>query len=86
MYKSLPPAGGTDDSIVEQEGTTDESVEWKSVFLRAHTIEHHWRCGEVKPPKVCSRLLLPCNITTSRIYISISNAVLKVEAGVISVI
>jgi len=32
--------------------SADDTIDWKSMYLRTHTIEHHWRCGEVKPTKV----------------------------------
>ena len=41
----------TPESIAEVD---DETVDWKAVYLRAHTIEHHWRSGEVIRPKVTS--------------------------------
>lgn len=58
MYKSLPPPGAAlpppnDSSMREGDSEIDDNVDWKAIYLRAHTIEHHWRCGEVKPPKVC---------------------------------
>ncbi|XP_067948021.1 F-box/WD repeat-containing protein 7-like isoform X2 [Watersipora subatra] len=63
MYKTLPLLQSsssassnmtTNDAapVMFDDTETDENIDWKSIYLRAHTIEHHWRCGEVKPPKI----------------------------------
>lgn len=65
MYKTLPlypdsfdlSRGGVDESsdapvLDLGADATDDNIDWKSMYLRAHTIEHHWRCGEVRPTKV----------------------------------
>lgn len=43
MYKTLD---WSDSQI------NDESIDWKSLYLKTYTVEHHWRHGEVKPTKV----------------------------------
>ena len=40
---------------------SDDSIDWKSMYLRAYMIEHHWRNGEVKPTKVSFQFNHKCN-------------------------